>query len=293
MPAEIIPKRDPKNWTEELVSGHSAIDEQHRELLRRFEMLEDAIETGKAFDEVRSISAFLQRYVLTHFNTEEQVMLAGKYPGSAQHAEQHDQCKNRIFQFKQFIETESDRVKIIKVAYSMLGIWVLDHILNHDIRFIQYIKEKKRKEPAISIEYAWTPETSKLWSPDFAIGHDAIDEQHRNLVKWTEYVQEADALSEDEIHGLLDFIHGFIFTHFTDEELLMIDIQFPDLQRHTELHCTTRAQFFEVKLWCSEASDPREMQDMVVGLFEAYVDHIKKYDTQFKKYLLDHQASDT
>ena len=285
--------RDPKNWTDDLVSGHHVIDEQHRELLRRFEMLEEAVAKGRGFDEVKALAAFPQRYVLTHFNTEEQVMLAGKYPGSAKHADEHDQCKSRIFQFKQFIETESDRAKIINVAYSMLGIWVRDHILNHDIQFIQYVKEKKRKDTPISIDYAWTSETSKLWSPDFSIGDETIDEQHRDLVKWTEYVQETDALPEETIHGLLDFIHGFIFTHFTDEELLMIDIQFPDLQHHTELHCATREKFFEVKKWCSDTTDPRDLQALVLELFESYVEHIGKYDGQFKKYFQNYQACNT
>ncbi len=276
---------DPRNWTEELVSGHQIIDDQHRELLRRFEALEDAVNAGQGFKEIKPLLAFLQRYVLTHFNTEEQVMLAGKYPGSAHHADQHDQCKDRIFKFKEFITTESDRNKVIAVAYSMLGIWVRDHILNQDIQFIQYIKGKKESKLTIDVDYAWSPETSEFWKPDLLLGVDEIDEQHRSLVKWTEYLKNAKSLSRAEFHSLLDFIHGFMFTHFTDEEVLMIDIQYPGLQKHTELHCATRARLFEVKQWLSGELNPRDMQAMVLELFEAYVAHIETHDTQFKPYL--------
>ncbi len=285
MSQNTVPDTDPRNWTEDLVSGNQVIDQQHRELLRRFEMLEDAVKEGEAFKEVKLLAAFLQRYVLTHFNTEEQEMLAGHYPGSALHAAEHDQCKNRIFQFKKFIETERDREKIVAVAYSMLGLWVRDHILNHDIQFIQYIKEKGKEEITINVNYQWSPEISILWTSDFQIGVDVVDEQHRNLVKWTEYVQDAKLLSRQEIHDLLDFIHGFIVTHFTDEEILMIDINFPHIQTHTEQHSMTRTKFFEVKKWFTGDLDPRDMQAMVLELFMGYVKHIQQYDIQFKQYL--------
>ena len=275
---------DPRNWTDDLVSGNHVIDNQHRELLRRFEMLEAAVNKGQGFKEVRVLIAFLQRYVLTHFNTEEQEMLTGNYPGSALHAGEHDLCKARIFQFKRFIETERDRAKIVDVAYSMLGLWVRDHILDHDIQFIQYLKEMKKGEVAINVDYQWSTEESNLWSPDFLIGVEGIDEQHQNIVKWTEYVREVESLSDEEIRDLLDFIHRFIVTHFTDEELLMIDIQFPDFQMHTELHCAVRAEFFEIKKWLAAEVDLRSMQVIVLELLEAYIEHIRKYDTQFKQY---------
>lgn len=282
---------NPRNWTEDLISGNQIIDQQHRELLRRFEMLEDAVKAGEGFKEVRSLAAFLQRYVLTHFNTEEQEMLAGNYPGFSRHTAEHDECKNRIFQFKKYIDTESDRAKIISVAYSLLGIWVRDHILNHDIQFIQYLKEKGRREITINIDYQWNPDTSKLWTSDFQIGVNIIDKQHMGLVKWTEYLQDAESLTSQEIYDLLDFIHGFIVTHFTDEELLMIDNHFPDLQAHTELHCATRAKFFEVKKWCSEAVDPHDMHAMVIELFMDYVKHIQTADSKFKQYLIEKSAN--
>ena len=281
---DMAANNDPRNWTEELVSGHQVIDEQHRELLRRFEMLEDAIKKGQGFDEVRALIAFLQRYVLTHFNTEEQVMIAGRYPASAHHVKEHDECKNRIFQFKRFIETESDAKKIISVAYSMLGIWVRDHILNHDIQFIQYVKEKKKGNAEMNVEYDWSPESSQLWLPEYEIGVPEIDAQHQNLVKWTEYVQNSNYLSEKLLLNLLDFIHGFIFTHFTDEELFMIDVQFPNSEAHSQQHNVVRSKFFEIKKLSGD-SDARHMRSAVLDLFQIYVKHIGTIDIEFKKYV--------
>ncbi len=282
---DMVTNNDPRNWTDDLVSGHQVIDEQHRELLRRFEMLEDAVKKGQGFDEVRALVAFLQRYVLTHFNTEEQVMIAGRYPGSAHHVQEHDECKNRIFQFKRFIETESDRNKIISVAYSMLGIWVRDHILDHDIQFIQYVKGKKKGSTKIDIEYEWTPEISRLWSPDLEIGIPLIDAQHQNLVKWTEYIQDSKYLTVEAILNLLDFLHGFIFTHFTDEELFMIDAQFPGIETHTAQHCTTRSKFYEIKKSFNENSDTLSMRTAVLGLFQDYLKHIRTCDVEFRKFV--------
>ena len=153
---------NPKYWSDDLESGNSLIDGQHKELLRRFVALETAIQEGRGLNEVKGVAAFLQRYVLTHFNTEEQDMLSFNYPHFAKHAEEHDVCKSRIFQFKNFIATERDKDKILNVALSMIGLWVKDHILNHDIQYIQYGKEQKKTKKIVNIDYRWSPSQSKI-----------------------------------------------------------------------------------------------------------------------------------
>lgn len=272
---------EPKYWTEELVSGNPVIDQQHIELIRRFEMLESSIAREQGYKEVKGLVTFMQRYVLTHFNTEEQDMLACAYPRLKEHVEQHDICKKRIFQFKKFVETETDKNKVLNVALSMIGLWVKDHILQHDLDYIHYAKEKVKTKKSINVDYHWSPRTSELWESDFAVGVKTIDEQHQKIVKWTEYLLTREMISPMEFQKIFDFIQGFIYTHFTDEELFLIDIDYPGLQEHTDLHCEVRNQFTQVQSQFDSGKNERDIVPTVIQLFKSYVCHIKQHDMQY------------
>lgn len=274
-----------KYWSDELESGNPLIDGQHRELIRRFENLEIAIEKEHGYQEVKSVAAFLQRYVLTHFNTEEQDMLSFDYPRFAEHAEQHDICKQRIFQFKKFVESERDKNKVLNVALSMIGLWVRDHILNHDIQYIKYGKEKVKTKKIVNIDYHWSPSKSKIWVPELEIGVENLDSQHQKLVKWTEYITETKKISKKEYSRLLDFIQGFIYTHFTDEELFLIDIDYPEIEEHSQLHFNYRAEFITIKKQIDELIDEfvgdERYKPIIIKLFETYTYHIREDDIKF------------
>jgi hemerythrin len=275
---------DLKYWSDDLESGNQLIDYQHRELIRRFETLETAIIQGQGFQEVKSVAAFLQRYVLTHFNTEEQDMLSFNYPRLGEHVAQHDLCKKRIFQFKKYIETEKDKNKVQNLALSMIGLWVRDHILNHDIQYIQYSKEQNKTKKIVNIDYQWSPSKSKIWTPEMEIGVENLDIQHQKLIKWTEYTLNAKSITPREFHRLFDFMQGFTYAHFTDEELFMIDIEFPELEQHTQIHAQIRTQFIDLKKQLEETTDEESFQPLIYDLFKSYTHHIKEIDMQFNNY---------
>lgn len=277
----------PKYWTDDLESGNSIIDNQHRELLRRFEMLEEAIKNDKGYQEVKGLVTFLQRYVLTHFNTEEQDMLEYKYPKFREHLREHDICKHRIFQFKTFVEGEQDKNKVLQVGLSLVGLWVKDHILDHDLQYIQYTKEKMKTKKIINVNYHWSPEKSELWSDDYKIGVEAIDDQHQKLAKWTEYLLTKSDIAHKEFQKIFDFIQGFIHTHFTDEELFMIDIDYPDLKQHTESHCKVREEFVAVQEKFLEGEEGEDIKLSVIHLFQSYLSHISNVDMQYKQFYLN------
>lgn len=278
----MVAQLESKYWSDELESGNALIDQQHRELLIRFEALEDAIRRGKGYNEVKGVAAFLQRYVLTHFNTEEQDMLSFNYPKFKTHAKEHDCCKTRIFKFKKFIERETDKNAVLKVALNLIGLWVRDHILDHDIEYIQYGKGKRETRKATSIDYDWSPDASAIWNDAMSLGDLTLDEQHMKLVKWTEYLLESDEVPVNEMLELFEFMHGFIYTHFTDEELYMIDHEYPELESHTEAHCAIRSQFNETSELLDQTTDADEVRMLVQPLFAQYTRHIMDVDVKIK-----------
>lgn len=275
--------RDPRYWSKELESGDPIIDWQHKELLRRFVSLEDALKEGSGQELIVEIVAFLQRYVLTHFNAEEQIMLAHKYPQYSEHAEQHEVYKKRIFQFKQFVHQDFRDPKILDVSYSLLRNWIAEHISVHDKAFIRFTKGTEKSTPQIDIEHDWTPENSQLWTPDFAVGDEAIDQQHMELVKWTEVITRSQDIPHEQLLNILDFLQRFIVNHFTDEEVFMIDMDFVDVEHHTHLHRQYRKQCIQLKEDCREQIEEGELHSRVQELCESYFEHIGQDDLQYRR----------
>lgn len=53
-------------WTESLSIGIEAIDNQHKELLLRFDMLLNACQAGQGIKELKRLQGFLEDYIVTH-----------------------------------------------------------------------------------------------------------------------------------------------------------------------------------------------------------------------------------
>ena len=119
--------KDIRYWSKDLESGHETIDNQHKRLVFQYQQLEDAIQEDHGLDKIAGIALFLHRYVLEHFNTEEQEMLAHDYPEYPEQAEQHDEYKKRIFKFKEHISKYPENPNNIQLAKSILFHWYKDH----------------------------------------------------------------------------------------------------------------------------------------------------------------------
>ena len=67
-------------WTDKYASGSSLVDEQHKELFRRVNLLLASCDEGKGKLEVQRTLEFIREYVQFHFSTEEQLMRKYNFP---------------------------------------------------------------------------------------------------------------------------------------------------------------------------------------------------------------------
>ena len=77
-------------WRENLATGNEKIDDQHKELFKRFNNLLAACNQGKGKEEVNMLLLFLGDYVRSHFATEEQLQVQYSYPGYQAHKKEHE-----------------------------------------------------------------------------------------------------------------------------------------------------------------------------------------------------------
>jgi len=87
------------------------------------------------------------------------------------------------------------------------------------------------------------------WSPEFSVGHRTLDAQHARIMGLIDKLARAGGgPSEAEIvSDTLDEMMKYSRSHFTAEERILLEVGFPDYERHVELH---RAYVKKVVAFC-------------------------------------------
>jgi len=127
-------------WNEDLTTGNSTIDAQHKELINRFNTILDACNHGKGKDEVKNLLQFLGEYVKSHFAMEEELQQRFNYPEYALHKQEHVgfiEDFNRLE--SQFEEEGATLLLVIRTNKAMIN-WLVRHINGTDKKLAAFLR---------------------------------------------------------------------------------------------------------------------------------------------------------
>lgn len=128
-------------WRDELALGVPAIDDQHKELLNRFDQLLTACKQGKGSEELQHLLGFLDDYVLLHFRDEEQLQQQSGFPDAEGHRREHQAFVARLQELKQRVSTDGGvLVDHVLDANKMLLDWLIRHISVRDREVGKHLK---------------------------------------------------------------------------------------------------------------------------------------------------------
>ncbi len=130
-------------WTDDLATGVSIIDEQHKELFIRINALLEACGQGKGKIEVANVIDFLEGYVITHFAEEERYMITANYPAYSEHKAQHAEFMNNFAQLKATFRDEGPGVHVVVKTNHLVIDWLRTHIHKIDKALAGYLNSKK------------------------------------------------------------------------------------------------------------------------------------------------------
>lgn len=133
-------------WDESLIIGLSVIDEQHMEFFNRLNTLVQACKEGNRNEEIAKAIAFLEKYVIEHFRTEEDLMLAFKYPYLEHHKNQHKQFIENLIKIKSQFKNQGTSSYFVLNIQNILVKWLIEHINNLDRSFARYFSETDNKQ---------------------------------------------------------------------------------------------------------------------------------------------------
>ena len=97
-------------------------------------------------------------------------------------------------------------------------------------------------------------------------------------------------IEKKELLERFDYFQSFLLNHFTDEEIFIIEIDFPDCQHHTLLHSEIRNKFVGVKRNMENNFEDEseleldELKNKLLDFMNSYIKHIHEKDMLFKKY---------
>ncbi len=126
------------------------------------------------------------------------------------------------------------------------------------------------------------------WKPEYDIGIESIDSQHRNLVGLINSLQTAVDYSTGEEYQrqVLDKLVEYTRTHFKYEEGLMEQNGYPEFVSHCAEHKRMIARVDEV-LEAYRQDQEDAMKKAVVFLKGWFINHINGTDRQYSKFLID------
>ncbi|HUI45914.1 MAG TPA: hemerythrin family protein [Nitrospirota bacterium] len=129
-------------WNDELNTGISNIDIQHKQLFTRFNALLQACNTAQEKDAVGNYLNFLHEYIIFHFEAEEREMINHKYPRCDEHKAEHETFKKQINQLYEGYTTHGVNMQVFVMTIRTSGEWLVNHILKTDKVMAEYLRNE-------------------------------------------------------------------------------------------------------------------------------------------------------
>ena len=128
-------------WRDELAVGIQTIDDQHRELVQRFNGFLQACRQQN-HEEITRLFEFLHSYSIIHFESEEKVQLESGYPAITRHKRQHQFFIDKLKELKASLDQAGPSMDLIMSTNRFLVDWLIGHIGMEDRALAQYLQAK-------------------------------------------------------------------------------------------------------------------------------------------------------
>jgi hemerythrin len=119
------------------------------------------------------------------------------------------------------------------------------------------------------------------WDSSLETGHEKIDNQHKQLVATLNSLIDASQQGKeaDEIFKTLDFLTGYTIMHFSTEEKLQIQYNYPDYLVHKRYHDEFKTTVTDLTKRLISEGPTEEMIELVTTTIGNWLlNHIKGDD---------------
>ncbi len=125
-----------------------------------------------------------------------------------------------------------------------------------------------------------------VFDDSLKLGISLIDEQHGRFIGYINDTWEAleRGDSKEEFLHILNQLMDYVMVHFSDEEALMKEFDYPGLSEHRKKHSTTTGELFDFDIRLM-SDDPEEVKAFLNFLTDWLRNHINVVDRELATYL--------
>ena len=129
------------SWSTQYLIGNPVIDSEHEELFRLINTFHDHWQEKHDPQEIARVLNQLVSYTQLHFQHEEDIMQKAGYTALPEHMQAHETMVETIFRLRQLFEEKSIHLEMDAIKFAKS--WLLDHILENDYRFRDFLARHK------------------------------------------------------------------------------------------------------------------------------------------------------
>ena len=124
-----------------------------------------------------------------------------------------------------------------------------------------------------------------IWQNEYNLGIPIIDEQHKGIVSTINSLHFAmlNNYAKEMLVPIIDMMYDYTHIHFRIEESFLEKMDFPNAQRHHELHDVLSFKLTDAGRASMLDKDPYKFMDF---LKDWWINHICSEDLIFKNYLM-------
>ncbi len=129
-------------WDEDLSTGIDEIDNQHKEIIKRIEKINNEADESMSMKEIDEIVRFIGGYVFDHFSMEEEYMMKYKYPNYDSHKAEHMSFLKSFTFLKKMAKESGITSMIILAIQNQVVDWLVKHIKSADKEMAVFLRER-------------------------------------------------------------------------------------------------------------------------------------------------------
>ena len=136
-----------------------------------------------------------------------------------------------------------------------------------------------------------------MWKERYRIGVEEVDQQHKELFERVQQfinIVRGDGewpAKKDEVEKTLEFMKNYVVTHFNSEEEFQKEIDYPDYEKHKEIHEEFKAGIEEyVKRFEEEGITEELAQEFSGKIMTWLINHVAGTDQKIGEYLKENRG---
>jgi len=124
-------------WRDSYSVNNEEIDQEHMKLVELINEMFCVVRDRKGVNSINNAMDDIIHYTEIHFADEEAILAKIKFPSLEEHQLKHRELIEQVTEFKQRLNTEGEGIR--PDFYKFLRGWLINHILEEDMKYSEYI----------------------------------------------------------------------------------------------------------------------------------------------------------